>query len=190
TPHPLRRGVLRWSPYRMTSRLIPASNRVLAICPPQLGAPPDSAQFRSTPRTCHRVGGRLRMRRTDCEGGSPRVRYATARFRHPARGRGCRVELIAPTPLGFLRAFVGGVVAPSHRLLEGRDPTGGLQDKSSLFQLDLAKALKPVHGGGAEVHEAVLRPQLAVASQAIAVIGPGGDPRVAPSLVGDPGQPR
>ena len=35
-----------------------------------------------------------------------------------------------------------------------------------------------------------MRPQLAVASQAIAVIGPGGDPRVAPSLLGDPGQPR
>src|SRR5262245_3199226 len=27
------------------------------------------------------------MRRTDCEGGSPRVRYTTARFRHPARRR-------------------------------------------------------------------------------------------------------
>src|SRR5215831_15122841 len=43
------------------------------------------------PRTCHGVGGRLRMRRTDCEGGSPRVRYTTARFRDPAwlrRGSG------------------------------------------------------------------------------------------------------
>src|SRR6516164_1535368 len=45
---------------------------------------PESRLFRSAPRTCHGVGGRLRMRWTDCEGGSPRVRYTTARFRHPA----------------------------------------------------------------------------------------------------------
>ena len=51
----------------------------------------DSEQFRSAPRTCHGAGGRLRMRRADCEGGSPRVRYTTARFRHPAwlRRDGC-----------------------------------------------------------------------------------------------------
>jgi hypothetical protein len=51
-------------------------------------------------------------------------------------------------------------------------------------------ASKPVHGGRAEVREAVLRPHSAVSSEAIAVVGPGGDLRVAPSLVGDPGQPR
>src|SRR6516164_1339908 len=44
----------------------------------------ESELFRSAPRTCHGDGGRLTMRRTDCEGGSPRVRYTTARFRHPA----------------------------------------------------------------------------------------------------------
>ena len=37
------------------------------------------------------VGGRLRVRRTDCEGGSPRVRHTTARIRHLARRRGCGV---------------------------------------------------------------------------------------------------
>jgi hypothetical protein len=41
-----------------------------------------------------------------------------------------------------------------------------------------------------EIREAVLRPQSAVSSEAIAVVGPGGDLRVAPSLVGDAGQPR
>ena len=50
------------------------------------------------------------------------------------------------------------------------------------------RALKPVHG--AEVREAVFRPQSAVPSEAIAVVGPGGHPRVAPSLVGDAGEPR
>src|SRR5262249_28530357 len=50
--------------------------------------------------------------------------------------------------------------------------------------------LKPVHGGGAEVREAVSRPQSAVSSETIAVIGPGGNLRVAPSLVGDAGKPR
>ena len=45
--------------------------------------------------------------------------------------------------------------------------------------------LKPVHGGGAEIREAVLRPQLAVPSETTAVAGPGSDLRVAPSLVGD-----
>ena len=49
------------------------------------------------------------------------------------------------------------------------------------------RALKPVHG--AEVREAVFRPQSAVPSEAIAVAGPGGDLRAAPSLVGDAGQP-
>jgi hypothetical protein len=29
--------------------------------------PSDSEQFRPAPRTCHGVGGRLRMRRTDCD---------------------------------------------------------------------------------------------------------------------------
>src|SRR6478609_11690842 len=52
---------------------------------------PDSEQFRPAPRTCQRVGGRLRMRWTDCEGGSPRVRYTTARFYHPAWRRRVRV---------------------------------------------------------------------------------------------------
>jgi hypothetical protein len=32
---------------------------------------PDSEQFRFNPRTCHGVGGRLSMWRTDCEGGKP-----------------------------------------------------------------------------------------------------------------------
>ena len=50
--------------------------------------------------------------------------------------------------------------------------------------------LKPVDGGGAEVREAVLRPQSAVSSKTIAVVGPGGDLRVAPSLVGDADKPR
>src|SRR5262249_6136787 len=50
--------------------------------------------------------------------------------------------------------------------------------------------LEPVHGGGAEVREVVLRPQSALPSEAIAVVAPGGDLRVAPSLVGDTGQPR
>ena len=35
-----------------------------------------------------------------------------------------------------------------------------------------------------------MRPQSAVPSEAIAVVGPAGDPRVAPSLVSDGGQPR
>src|SRR5262245_54368819 len=43
----------------------------------------------SAPRTCHGVGGRLRMRRTDCEGGSPRVRHTTARIPFAWRRRGC-----------------------------------------------------------------------------------------------------
>ena len=51
-------------------------------------------------------------------------------------------------------------------------------------------SLKPVHGGSAEVGKAVLRPQAAVPSEAIAVVGPGGDLRVAPSFVGDAGEPR
>jgi hypothetical protein len=45
-----------------------------------------------------------------------------------------------------------------------------------------SSASKPVHGGRAEVREAVLRPHSAVSSEAIAVVGPGGDLRVAPSL--------
>src|SRR5262249_19677238 len=51
-------------------------------------------------------------------------------------------------------------------------------------------SLEPVHGGGAEVREVVLRPQSALPGEAIAVVGPGGDLRVAPGLVGDAGQPR
>ena len=50
--------------------------------------------------------------------------------------------------------------------------------------------LKPVDGGGAEVREAVSRPQSAVSSETIAVVGPGGDLRVAPSLVCDAGKAR
>src|SRR5262249_8167489 len=53
-----------------------------------------------------------------------------------------------------------------------------------------ATVLEPVHGGGAEIHEVVLRPQPDVPSEAITVIGPGGDLWVAPGLVGDAGQAR
>ena len=50
----------------------PVFHRALAICAPQLRrTPSDSERFRSAPRTCHGVGGRLTMRRTDCEGGKP-----------------------------------------------------------------------------------------------------------------------
>ena len=65
-------------------RFFPSDSKGVPLCP-------DSERFRSTPRTCLGIGGRLRMRRTDCEGGSPRVRYTTARFRHPAwrRQGGC-----------------------------------------------------------------------------------------------------
>src|SRR5215475_14434408 len=52
------------------------------------------------------------------------------------------------------------------------------------------RALRPVYGGGAEVREAILRPQSAVPSETIAVVGPGSKPRVTPCLVGDAGQPR
>ena len=62
-------------------------------------------------------------------------------------------------------------------------------DRSVIEHL-YGSALNPVDGGGAEVREAVLRPQSAVPSEAIEVVGPGGDPRVAPSLMGDAGQPR
>jgi hypothetical protein len=41
-----------------------------------------------SPRTCHRDGGRLIMRRTDYEGGSPRVRHTTARIHLAWRQRG------------------------------------------------------------------------------------------------------
>src|SRR5690242_20294217 len=51
-----------------------------------------------------------------------------------------------------------------------------------------ASALEPVHAGGTEVGEVVLRPQLAVAGEAVTVVGPGGGPRAAPGLVGDAGQ--
>jgi hypothetical protein len=48
--------------------------------------------------------GRLMVRRTGCEGGSPRVRYTTARFPHPAwRRRG------------------GGVVARGRRAAVGKN---------------------------------------------------------------------
>ena len=49
-------------------------------------------------------------------------------------------------------------------------------------------ALKPVHGGGAEVREAVLRPQSAVPSEAIVVVVLRGG--ALPTLVGDASQPR
>ena len=60
-----------------------------------------------------------------------------------------------------------------------------LSQKTGRAVIELA--LKPVHGGGAEIREAVLRPQLAVPSETTAVAGPGSDLRVAPSLVGDTG---
>src|SRR5262249_57638672 len=41
-------------------------------------------------------------------------------------------------------------------------------------------ALEPVHGGGAEVGEAVLRPQAAVPRQTLAVGGPGRGPPTPP----------
>src|SRR5262249_48051142 len=45
----------------------------------------DSEQFRPATGTWRSAGGRLRVRRTDYEGGSPRVRHTTARIRHLAR---------------------------------------------------------------------------------------------------------
>src|SRR5262245_56234376 len=48
----------------------------------------NSEQFRSVPGTFRPVGGRLMVRRTDYEGGSPRVRHTTARIRHLV-GRRC-----------------------------------------------------------------------------------------------------
>src|SRR5262245_40774385 len=54
-------------------------------------APLDSEQFRTAPRTCRPGGGRLMVRRTDCEGRGPRVRHTTARIRNLAwrqRGNG------------------------------------------------------------------------------------------------------
>jgi hypothetical protein len=69
------------------------------------------------------------------------------------------------------------------------EPFGRMRLGRALCQQH-ASALKPVHGGGAEVREAVLRPQSAVPGEAIAVVGLGGDQRIAPSLVGDASQPR
>src|SRR5215471_12607097 len=67
------RGLCR-SPYRLARRPNPAFHRALAICRLQpRRTPSDSEQFRSAPRTCHGVGGRLRMRRTDCDGGEALV---------------------------------------------------------------------------------------------------------------------
>jgi hypothetical protein len=48
--------------------------------------------------------------------------------------------------------------------------------------------LGPVHGGGAEIEEAVLGPQAAVPGEAVAVAGPAGRFRAAPGPVGDAGQ--
>src|SRR5215472_11536725 len=108
------RGLCR-SPYRLPRRPNPTFHRALAICPPQLAHSSDSEQFRPTPRTCHGVGGRLRMRRTDCEGGSPRVRYTTARFHHATRGRGGVVAARGARTAGrdagdrvYERALAGG----------------------------------------------------------------------------------
>src|SRR5262245_61524543 len=51
----------------------------------------DYEQFRPATGTWRSAGGRLTVRRTDYEGGSPRVRHTTARIRHLARRRGGRV---------------------------------------------------------------------------------------------------
>ena len=64
------------------------------------------------------------------------------------------------------------------------------QESRSQFGASVLSYLMPVHGGGAEVREAVSLPQSAVSSETIAVVGPGGDLRVAPSLVCAAGQPR
>jgi hypothetical protein len=52
---------------------------------------PDSEQFRPSLRTCRRVDGRLMVRRTDYEGGSPRVRHSTARIPFARRRSGGRM---------------------------------------------------------------------------------------------------
>src|SRR5262252_7197774 len=65
----------------------PAFHRTVAICPPQLGAPSDSEQFRHAPRTCRGVGGKLRMRYY-VEGGTSHVRHGTAGVRGAARRHG------------------------------------------------------------------------------------------------------
>jgi len=65
-----------------------------------------------------------------------------------------------------------------------------LEADRAVIEHPSARALRPVYGGGAEVREAILRPQSAVPSEAIAVVGPGSKPRVTPCLVGDAGQPR
>src|SRR5262249_430018 len=54
----------------------------------------DYEQFRPATGTWRSAGGRLRVRRTDYEGGSPRVRHTTARIRHLAR-RQCSGRMAA-----------------------------------------------------------------------------------------------
>ena len=67
---------------------------------------------------------------------------------------------------------------------------GPLEADRAVIEHPSARALRPVYGGGAEVREAILRPQSALPSEAIPVVGLGGKPRVTPCLVGDAGQPR
>src|SRR5262245_32445474 len=56
--------------------------------PGDLATPVDSEQFRPTLRTCRPGGASLMVRRTDYEGGSPRVRHTTARIHLAWRQRG------------------------------------------------------------------------------------------------------
>src|SRR5262249_12672755 len=78
---------------------------------------------------------------------------------------------------------IAGLLPPGRRFTQ---QTGSRTTRQSKID----GILEPVHGRGAEVGEAVSSPQSAVPSEAIAVVGPRGDLRVAPGLVGDAGKPR
>ena len=75
-----------------------------------------------------------------------------------------------------------------HELSAMRCPLCAKSRHSVFIEQSMRLDAKPVDGGGAEVREAVSRPQSAVSSETIAVVGPGGDLWVAPSLVCDAGQ--
>jgi len=71
------------------------------------------------------------MRRTDCEGGSPRVRYTTARFRHPAwRRRSRETRAIPIVFVGVIDPIGGGLVASLAR--PGGNLTGTLLNEEGI----------------------------------------------------------
>jgi hypothetical protein len=88
------------------------------------------------------------MRRTDCEGGSPRVRYTTARFRHPAwRRRGSRVAA-RRTPaagavpvIGFLHSASDTLPDPLRGFRQGLKDTGYVEGENVAIVLHWALQL-------------------------------------------------